>query len=391
MARRMEALLDLRKFVAPEFVFGQGASSLAGVYAQNLAAKRVLLVSDHGVRDAGWTERVESDLRGAGMAVTPYYDISSNPTDQETMDGAELYLAERCDTIVALGGGSPMDCAKALGVAATNGCHVLDFEGVDNVPIPGPPLVCIPTTSGSGADVSQFAIITDTARKVKIAIVSKSVVPDASLVDPLLTTTMDHDLTLYTGLDALSHAVEAYVSNVNSPITDMLALEAVERIYGGLPAALDDLGDGEARSLQMLGSLYAGLAFSNAILGAVHAMAHSLGGLKDLPHGLCNAILLCAVVERNFASQPDRYTEIGRALGSPVDSAAPMDERKQATLEALRGFLRGLGMTTTLSDLGITTTDIEALAKTALQDPCMATNPAVLDEHDVKEIFEQTL
>ncbi len=385
------SLLELRKFVAPEFVFGLDAAKLAGRYAENLSARRILVVSDPGVTEAGWTGVVEDSLRAAGMESVRYLDVSPNPRAEEAMCGAELFRSEGCDTIVAVGGGSPMDCAKGIGIVSTNDRHVLTFEGVDNVPLPGPPMICVPTTAGSSADVSQFAIINDTDRKVKIAIVSKTVVPDASLVDPATTTTMGGDLTVHTGLDALTHAIEAYVSNANAPMTDLLALEAVRRIVQGLPRALDDPHDKEARALQMLGSLYAGLAFSNAILGAVHAMAHSLGGLMDLPHGQCNAILLEAVVDYNFPACPERYTEIGRALGGEIDSRAPVDEQRQATLETLRGFKKRLGMTSTLADLGVTRDDLKALAKTAVLDPCMATNPLCPDENDVRRIFEQAL
>ncbi len=387
----MNPLLDLRKFVAPEFVFGLGASKLAGRYAQNLSAKRVLVVSDEGVARAGWVGMVEDSLKAVGAEVVRYLDVTSNPRAEEAMRGAEVFRSQGCDSIVAVGGGSPMDCAKGIGIISTNDRHVLSFEGVDNVPNPGPPLICVPTTAGSSADVSQFAIIMDAKRKVKIAIVSKTVVPDASLIDPELTTSMDNELTLDTGLDALTHAIEAYVSNANAPFTDLLALEAVRRIHHGLPASLESPDDLEARSVQMLGSLYAGMAFSNAILGAVHAMAHALGGLKDLPHGLCNAILLEAVVDHHFPSEPERYSAIGRALGASIDAQAPNDEKHQATLDALRGFKKRLGMTTTLADIGVTAEDLGSLARSALLDPCMATNPVKLDEDDVRRIFEKAL
>ena len=208
----------LRKFLAPEFVFGQNASLLAGRYAANLGCKKLLLVSDPGVSAAGWTALVERSLGEYGLKSQIFLEVSENPRDHQVMAGAELYLAKGCDMLLAVGGGSPMDCAKGIGIVVGNGGNILDFEGADNVPLPGPPLICVPTTAGSSADVSQFAIINDTVRKVKIAIVSKVLVPDVALIDPLLSTTMSPELTANTGLDALTHAVEAYVSNASSPM-----------------------------------------------------------------------------------------------------------------------------------------------------------------------------
>ncbi|MEW5774849.1 MAG: alcohol dehydrogenase-like regulatory protein ErcA [Thermodesulfobacteriota bacterium] len=386
-----EALLELRKFVAPEFVFGPGALALAGRYARNLGARRPLLVTDPGVRAAGWTDRVLDSIREHGLAAVVFDRVTPNPRDHEVMAGAEVYRAEGCDAIVAVGGGSPMDCAKGIGIVCSNDRHVLSFEGVDNVPTPGPPLICVPTTAGSSADVSQFAIINDTGRKVKIAIVSKTMVPDVSLIDPAATATMDRDLTAHTGLDALTHAVEGYVSNAHSPVSDLFALEAVRRIAANLPRALEAPGDLAARSGMMLGSMYAGLAFSNAILGAVHAMAHSLGGLKDLPHGQCNAILLDHVADFNFAAAPDRYAAVARALGGEVPEDASLEERKAATLGVLRDFKRRAGVTVGLAELGVTRQELAALAEFAMADPCMATNPLEPCCEDIVTIYERAL
>ena len=235
----------------------------------------------------------------------------------------------------------------------SNGRHVLTFEGVDEVPIPGPPLICVPTTAGSSADVSQFAIITDHARRVKIAIVSKTVVPDAALIDPEVTTSMDARLTACTGIDALVHAIEACVSNASSPMTDLTALEAVRPDYeqSGGHYCVAPLAPNCAAQL-MLGSLYAGMAFSNASLGAVHAMAHSLGGLLDLPHGQANALLLEHVVAYNFEAAPDRYLAIAAAMG--VDTGG-MDEAeaKAALLAGIATLRASAGITQSLGDIGL--------------------------------------
>lgn len=385
------SLLELRKFVAPEFVFGGGAGKLAGRHAANLGARNVLLVTDPGVMAQSWFADIVGSLDEAGVRHVVFSDVSPNPRDTQVMAGAEVYRSSGCDAIIAVGGGSPMDCAKGVGIVSSNHRHITDFEGVDNVEVPGPPLICVPTTAGSSADVSQFAIITDTRRKVKIAIVSKTTVPDAALIDPVLTSTMDRELTANTGIDALTHAIEAYVSNAHGPVTDLFALEAVRRISACLPRAIADLGDLDARAGMMLGSMYAGLAFSNAILGAVHAMAHSLGGLMDLPHGKCNAILLDHVMDYNFGSAPDRYTDIGVAMGADIDGSAPEAERKARVLARVRDLKAAVGATETLGALGVTGQNLDSLVNFALNDPCMLTNPKAPTAEELRAVYEHAL
>ena len=380
---------ELRKFVAPEFVFGAGAAELAGQYAANLSVNKALVVSGPLLEGIGYPGRVADSLEREGVDSVLYTGVTPNPRDAEVMEGAELFLREECDSIVAIGGGSPMDCAKAIGVVCTNEKHVLDFEGVDRIERPGPPLLCVPTTAGSAADVSQFCIINDIDRKVKIAIVSKTMVPDVALIDPLLTLSMDSRLTAHTGLDALTHASEAFVSNASSAVTDLHALEAVRLIHRHLLRAIDNPDDIEARTGMMLASTYAGLAFSNAILGAVHAMAHSLGGLLDLPHGLCNAILIDHVVDFNFDAAPDKYRQLGNALGGNIPDEAPADEARAMTLEAFRSLKRKAGIVDNLCEMGVTPDDLPLLAENALADACMLTNPRQPSAREVMEIYEE--
>jgi alcohol dehydrogenase len=385
------SLLDLRKFLAPESVFGAGAAALAGRYVQNLGARRVLLVTDEVVRALPWFTEILHGIAEAGVAVETFSDVHPNPRDFEVMRGAEVFRAKNCDAIVAVGGGSPMDCAKGIGIVVTNDCHVLDFEGVDNVANPGPPLICVPTTAGSSADVSQFAIINDTARKVKIAIVSKAMVPDVALIDPLVTLTMPPDLTAHTGVDALTHAIEAYVSNAHGPTTDLFALEAIRLISRHLPQAIALPTDAEARAGMMLGSMYAGLAFSNAILGAVHAMAHSLGGLMDLPHGQCNALLLDHVIACNFDAAPERYTDIAQVLGAQLPPKASHEEKRQAILRQVRALKAAVGITGGLGALGVTPEHLDGLVAFALNDPCMVTNPKDLTAGEIRAVYQNAL
>jgi len=384
-------LLDLRKFLAPETVFGAGAALLAGRYAQNLGARKALLVTDPGVSAQPWFVEILDSIAEAGLGVEVFTQVHPNPRDSEVMRGAEVYHATGCDAIVAVGGGSPMDCAKGIGIVCTNDRNVLEFEGVDNVERPGPPLICVPTTAGSSADVSQFAIINDTARKVKIAIVSKAMVPDVALIDPLLTLSMPPELTANTGVDALTHAIEAYVSNAHGPTTDLFALEAIRRVAKHLPRVMTHPDDTEARAGMMLGSMYAGLAFSNAILGAVHAMAHSLGGLMDLPHGQCNAMLLDHVIAYNFDAAPERYADIAVALGATFFPNATWADKREALLSQVRALKIAVGITTGLGSLGVRLEDLDGLTDFAMHDPCMVTNPKLPTAGEIRAVFEHAL
>jgi alcohol dehydrogenase class IV len=386
----MKEVLALRKLVVPEVVFGVDAALLAGQYAENLGVKKSLVVTDNGVEKCGWVSLVKESLANSGVESVIFNKVSSNPRDYEVMEGEKFYRESGCDSIVAIGGGSSMDCAKGIGIVSTNGAHIRDFEGVDMVRRPGPPLICIPTTAGSSADVSQFAIISDTVRKVKISIVSKATVPDVALVDPKLTLTMDANLTASTGMDALTHAFEAYVSNANSAVTDLFALDAISMINSSLPEVIRDPENLENRGRVMLGSMEAGFAFSNAILGAVHALAHSLGGFLDLPHGECNAILLPYVVRKNFDYAADRYRVIAENMG--LDTAGHADGYVcDLLVDHIEKLKHEVGLVRTLKDFGMTADKMDFVTENALNDACMVTNPVNLTIEDVVKIYEAAL
>lgn len=386
--KRCRVNLSLRKCVTPEFIFGSEARKLAGTYAKNLGAKRVLVVTDKGVKDAGWLQEVTDTLDKSGLIYTVFEDVVPNPRDTNVQSGVKAYRDNRCDSIVCVGGGSVIDCAKGIGIVVSNGGNILEYEGIDKIHSPLPPLVCIPTTAGSSADVSQFAIVNDTQRSVKIAIISKSIVPDVALVDPETTLSMDFELTINTGLDALTHAFEAYVSNANSSITDMYAIEAIQYLHCALPKLSNNLHDIDARGSVMMGSLLAGLAFSNASLGAVHAMAHPLGGWLDLPHGLCNAILLDKVVEFNLPYATKRYEDIARVFGIKVQN---QNQYEKDFLKVLKDFKEALHLDKKLSLLGVNEKVIPSLSSMALQDACMVTNPKFPSQEEVEAIYAKAL
>ena len=382
------SITDMRKFVAPETIFGVDALHAVGQYAHKFGISRPLVVTDPGVMQAGWTNKVLESLDSAGIDSVVFSAITSNPKAEEVMAGADLYLQENCDSLIAVGGGSPLDCAKGIGIIVVNGGHILDYEGVDKIIIPMPPLIAIPTTAGTSADVSQFAIINDTTRKTKIAIISKAIIPDVALIDPQTLVTMDNYLTACTGLDALVHAIEAFISNAHSAMTDMHALEAIRLVCNNLPGVLQEPSNLELRAKTMLGSLQAGLAFSNASLGAVHAMAHSLGGYKNLPHGECNAMLLRHVIDFNYSAAPERFRTIATAMGLERRGLTSAEVRTWllATVDQLR---TQVGITNTLGSRGIRGSDIPILSKKAILDPCLVTNPRPATKRDIEVLYEE--
>lgn len=380
----------MRKFVSPEIVFGSGCRHRVASFVSSFGAAKVLLVSDPGVVAAGWVADIQHSLAEQGIEYFLYTAISPNPRIDEVMLGAQLYHEHSCTAIVAIGGGSPMDCAKAIGIVAVHGRHILEFEGVDTVSISSPPLVLIPTTAGTAADVSQFVILTNPAERMKFSIVSKAVVPDVSLIDPETTLSMDPFLAACTGIDALVHAIEAFVSTGSGPLTDLHALEAIRLLNGNLVQMINSPQDIDLREKVMLGSMQAGLAFSNAILGAVHAMSHSLGGYLDLPHGLCNAALIEHVVAFNYAASPDRFRVIAETLG--IDCRGLNEHQvRERLVQHLRGLKQAVGFEDSLSVHGVNLSDIPFLSRHAMQDPCMLTNPRKTQQRDLEVVYGEAL
>jgi alcohol dehydrogenase len=383
-------LYEMRKFVAPELIYGVGARKRASYYALNLRARRLLVVTDPGVTRAGWLSEVLADLEASGLETRVFSGVTPNPRDHEVMAGVERYRHEGCDVILALGGGSVIDCAKGIGIVVGNGGHILDYQGVDCIRQPGPPLICIPTTAGTAADISQFAIINDAARHCKVAIVSKSVVPDIALVDPETTLTMSPYLTACTGLDALTHAIEAFVSTASSPVVDVHALAAIELVRDNIRLAVSEPDNLAARENMMLASLQAGLAFSNASLGAVHAMAHSLGGYLDLAHGESNALLIDHVIRFNYPVAEERFERIARALGVPSERA-PAAVRLERIVGVIQTLRSACGISEGLAAHGVTRGAIADLAPPVIQDACIFTNPRRASLADIKTLYAEAL
>ncbi len=380
----------LVKFHAPEVVFGFGSLAEAGYAARRLGARRPLVVTDPGIIEAGWTDELLGHLLEAGLAPTVWAGVSPNPKDHEIAAGYRAYLEQGADVIIAVGGGSCIDAAKGIAILSSNGGNVLDYAGVDMVTRPIPPLLMIPSTSGTGADVSQFCIVTDTARSVKVTIMGRALVPDLSIIDPRLLMTMPEWLTAATGLDALTHGIESFVSLAHNPLADIHALSAVGLVTRHLRTTISRPADEPAREGMAQASLNAGLAFTNAILGATHAMSHQVGGLLDAPHGVVNGILLPHVIRYNARATPDRFVHLARAAGLQVDGM-PGIEAAELLAEHVRQLADEVGVPRGLRELGVDESCIARLAMTTLDDACLTTNPRSANSDELVALFRAAL
>jgi len=378
------------KFHAPEIVFGVDSMVEAAHAALRLGALRPMLVTDAGLIAAGWVDEMTRHLREQGVEARVWSDLTPNPKDHEVAAGHEVYRSAGCDVLIAVGGGSVIDAAKGVAILAANGGDIRDYEGVDRAVMPIPPLVVVPSTSGTGADVSQFCIVTDTTRNTKITILGRSLVPDVTVIDPRLLTTMPEWLNAATGLDALTHGIEAFVSLGHNQLTDHHALRAVQMVTDNLVATIDRPEDMTARILMAQAALEAGLAFTNAILGAAHAMSHQVGGLLDLPHGVINGVLLPHVIRFNAEDDPQPFRAIATYLGI-VDPRVPAAEAALVLADRIECLAVRVGVPRGLAQLGVTDADLPRLAAAALQDACMTTNPRQADAGQIQALFRAAM
>ncbi|MGH1380442.1 MAG: L-threonine dehydrogenase [Shewanella xiamenensis] len=379
------------KFFIPSVnVLGKGAVDDAIGDIKTLGFKRALIVTDKPLVNIGLVGEVAEKLGQNGITSTVFDGVQPNPTVGNVEAGLALLKANQCDFVISLGGGSPHDCAKGIALVATNGGSIKDYEGLDKSTKPQLPLVAINTTAGTASEMTRFCIITDEARHIKMAIVDKHTTPILSVNDPELMLKKPASLTAATGMDALTHAVEAYVSIAANPITDACAIKAIELIQGNLVNAVKQGQDIEAREQMAYAQFLAGMAFNNASLGYVHAMAHQLGGFYDLPHGVCNALLLPHVQEYNAKVVPDRLKDIAKAMG--VDVANMTDEQgAAAAITAIKALSVAVNIPENLTLLGVKAEDIPTLAENALKDACGFTNPKQATHEEICQIFTNAL
>lgn len=379
-------------FIPSVTLIGIGAAKEIPAKISALGGTKPLVVTDKGITGAGITKEITDLLDAADMQYVVYDETIPNPTDKNVHDGVEVYNKEKCDSLITLGGGSAHDCGKGIGLVVANGGKIQDFEGVDQSTNPMPPYIAVNTTAGTASEMTRFCIITDTRRKVKMAIVDWRVTPGVALDDPMLMMGMPPALTAATGMDALTHAVEAYVSVAATPMTDSAAEKAIELIAKHLRPAVANGSDINAREGMCYAQYLAGMAFNNASLGHVHAMAHQLGGFYDLPHGECNAILLPHVSSFNLIGKIDRFVRIAELMGENVTGLSPRDGAELA-IKAIKKLSTDIGIPDGLIELGkrygkeVKAEDIPTMRANAQKDACGATNPRLPKDMDVEAIY----
>lgn len=373
-------------FIPAVNIMGLGCLDEAMVAIRNYGFRKALIVTDAGLAKAGVASMVAGQLALQDIDSVIYDGAKPNPSIANVELGLGLLKESQCDFVVSLGGGSPHDCAKGIALCATNGGQIRDYEGVDRSSKPQLPLIAINTTAGTASEMTRFCIITDETRHVKMAIVDRNVTPLMSVNDPALMVAMPKGLTAATGMDALTHAIEAYVSTAANPITDACALKAMTLISNNLRLVVHDGTDLTARENMAYAQFLAGMAFNNASLGFVHAMAHQLGGFYDLPHGVCNAVLLPHVQSFNASVCAARLTDVATAMG--VDTRGfSSEEGARAAVAAIRSLALDVDIPAGLRDLGVRLNDVPVLAANALKDACGLTNPRAADQRQIEEIF----
>ncbi|EGU17856.1 Alcohol dehydrogenase, class IV [Vibrio mimicus SX-4] len=369
---------------------GAGCLKDAADAIQSKGFKRGLIVTDVILNKIGVVKKVQTLLNQRSVESVVFDGTKPNPTIRNVNDGLALLKEHDCDFVISLGGGSPHDCAKGIALLATNGGTISDYEGVDRSAKSMLPLVAINTTAGTASEMTRFCIITDEERHIKMAIVDKHTTPLISVNDPELMLAKPASLTAATGMDALTHAVEAYVSIAATPITDAVAIKAIELIQANLRTAVSNGDDIHAREQMAYAQFMAGMAFNNASLGYVHAMAHQLGGFYDLPHGVCNAVLLPHVQRYNAQVCPERLRDVAKAMGVDV-SAMTAEQGAAAAIEAIQQLSKDVGIPAGLRELGAQEQDIPTLADNALKDACGFTNPKQATHAEISAIFAEAM
>jgi alcohol dehydrogenase len=360
-------------------VFGRGSVASLGGEIRQLAGRRIMIVCDRGIVSAGLTGRVESALAGTAEEVAVFSAVSANPRDTECLAGVETARSMNADVLIGLGGGSPMDAAKAVGVLLANGGRPQDWaDGRQSISKRSTPLVCIPTTAGTGSEVTPVAVITDSKKKMKMGLLGSKVAPDLALVDSELTYGLPADTTAATGMDALTHAIEAFTCRRAHPVSDALAVTAIEKISRHLPAACRNGSDETAREQMLLGSLLAGIAFGQADVGAVHCLAESLGGLYDFPHGIANAIFLPHVMAFNAKRAIGRHATIGRAIDERL-ATVPDETAARESVHAICRIKDDIGLPSMKAMIQLADEEMHHLAVLAAEHPCSASNSRPID------------
>lgn len=364
--------------------YGVDSLTKLGEICVSLGIRRPVVITDRGIMNTDIPDRVEGILGKSDVESVFFDGIEPNPKDRNVMEGARISADFKADGLIALGGGSVIDAAKSIGVVLTNGGDIKEYQGKGKVKNPVPPLVTVPTTAGTGSEITFSSVITDTERNFKFTVKSPLIAAKVALVDPGLTVSMPPSVTASTGVDALTHAVEAYSATCHEPISDALALHAVSLIHKYIKRTVENGSDMEAREGMMMGSLLAGLAFSHSDVASVHCIAEALGGMYDLPHGVCNSVMLPYVMEYNMPYARHRYDDIARAMGFSGDNAAAM------AVDWIKNLNREIGIPE-FKDLGIRMEDLEIIAEKSAINISTDSNPRPMEKEDYLMVLNMAL
>jgi len=364
-------------------IIGSGAAEQVGEESKKLGTEKGLIVTDEVLLKLGILDNIKRALSHAEIEFATFSGVSTEPTVEFVSEGLKNYKGNNCDFLLAVGGGSAIDTAKAIAVMAANTGSIEDYEGLNNIPRAGAPLIAIPTTAGTGSEVTQVAIITDTKRDVKMLFISPFLMPQKAIIDPLLTLSMPRGVTAATGIDALTHAIEAYVSVKAQPMTDIFCLSAIELISGNLKQAWSNGNNIEAREKTMLGALQAGIAFSNSSVALIHGMARPIGACFHISHGVSNATLLGVVTEFSLTGNPARYVRIAEAMGENVKNL-PILEAANLAAKSIKRLIKDVKIPS-LPELGVDKDKLDKLAPKMAGDAIASGSPANNPRQATKE------
>jgi alcohol dehydrogenase class IV len=376
--------MDAYKFAIPEIIFGRGSLKYASICAQQLGASRIFVVSDAGVEKAGWVDKLFDILRAQNLDFVYFNDISPNPRDFQVHNGAKHYEETEADVVLALGGGSVMDAAKGIALVVSNKGDIKDYEGANHVKKPLPPMVFIPSTIGSESNISQFTVITDVERHIKMTIISRTLVPNISITDPTLLGTLNRELLIAPLFDSIAHAVESYVSPLASPLTEVQSRRALDLLIRHLRPALEEFRLDDLEQLAVAGAC-SGMAFTNASVGLGHALAHALGGMYDVVHGIAHAMLLPSVMRFNLPACTSKMATIGKIITGKT--FATDEATAQAGIEALEELRAEIGIPARLREILPDNTMLPTMSRNAAKDICLLTNPRPATWKDILNIY----
>lgn len=381
--------MDSFSFTIPQNIkFGAGTLDLLPDLAKELGKSKGYIISGPHLNKIGMVAKCRKALKNAGMESECFTETEGNPSTDTVVKATEGFKKSNADFIVAFGGGSPLDVAKAVAVLATYGGNIVDYEGAGKVMGPVVPMIAIPTTAGTGSEVTAFSVITDHSRNYKLTVVSNYLLPAYVILDPDLIATVPANTAAACGIDAMVHALEAYISKAASPFSDIFAREALRLIGGSIRDYVADRSNPAACESMMVGSLFAGIAFSHARLGNVHAMSHPVSAYFDVPHGVANAILLPTVLDFNKdAADPEKYRYIYGCISK--DMGADINFTPDMLATEIRMLNYELGILPTLSDIGVTSDKFEQMADDAMKSGNIQCNPQFTMKNDILKLYEQ--